>query len=226
MSNTKYYLALSVCCLAIVIYNLSLFIEGNTMICYESTRMNNATYQEYLKTLGNSTVENQSYSNGFYQVNVLTSNIYPMLCIVISIAYVLIMNLSLYLALVINYMSNQLPEDFLNIGKWKKYFSCFCKIFPIFIILCHWLVLLLITAIWLLVISKKCSYSKSSTQIGITTGMYFQNIVVLNLVNTFVWILLHYGGAILKEVIYQDPFMYNPYVGSSQVFNVLKKLGP
>ena len=58
------------------------------------------------------------------------SNIFPTLTIIIGVIYIIILVLVLYLSCVINSLSNQLPDDFLNMGKCKKFFACFCKIFP------------------------------------------------------------------------------------------------
>jgi hypothetical protein len=238
MSNTKYYLALSVFSLAIGIYNLSASSEGKTMTCYSLVEMDYETYLQYNKTLANNnagTTTGLRFIQGdptptyeLYIVKVTSSNIYSSLNMLIAIGYMVILVLSLYLTVVISYMANQLPEDFINVGKWKRFFSCFCKIFPIMIILLHWLLLVLILALWMMVLTKTCKTSESTTQLGVTAGMYYNNVLVLNIVNTAIWILLHYGGATLREILYQEPFMYMPYVGSKNACCVilLRKLGP
>ena len=51
---------------------------------------------------------------------------------------------------------------------------------------------------------------------------------ILNLVNSIIWILLHYGGSIIREMTYQQPFMYSPDTGAPNCCRTLflKKLGP
>lgn len=237
MSNSKYYLGLSVFCLAIAIYNLNISSEGKSMNCFQTVQMDYDTYLEYNNTIvddGGTTalryLQSDSSNNTavLYDVVIQTSNIYSPLNSIIAILYMLIMALSLFLSLVITYMSNQLPEDFMNVSKWKRFLACFCKIFPLLIIMVHWLLLIIILAVWFMVMTKKCNTSKSTTQVGISEGMYYQNVLVLNMVNTITWIILHYGGALLREILYEEPFMYMPYVGSKNSFAVimLRKLGP
>lgn len=238
MSSTKYYLALSVISLAIAVYNLSGSSEGKTMTCFSTVEMDYETYLQYNKTIA---IKNGGTTTGtvrflqidtppteLYKVDVTSSNIYSSLHMLMAIGYFAIMGLSLYVTIVVSYLSNQLPEDFIEVSKWKRFFSCFCKIFPIIIILLHWLLLFLVLALWMLILTKNCKTSKSETALGVTPGMYYNHVIVLNIVTTIIWILLQYGGATLREILYQEPFMYMPYVGSKNACCVffLRKVGP
>ena len=57
---------------------------------------------------------------------------------------------------------------------------------------------------------------------------YRKDVEILNLVNSIIWILLHYGGSIIREMTYQGPFMYSPDTGAPNCCRTLflKKLGP
>jgi hypothetical protein len=228
MSNSKYYLSVSVVCIAITIYNFNMSSTGKLMTCYQNVSMDNTTYSEYEKSLGSSATIQSNYSDGYYQVLQQGTNIYPSLNTITGIIYLTIMIICLFLSVIISYMSNLLPEDFISISKFKKILICLTKIFPVLIILLHWVILFIILAFWFMIFSNECNYSTSTTLYGISSGMYFQNILVLNLVNSCLWILLHYGGAVLREILYEEPFMYMPYVGSKNKYAViiLKKLGP
>jgi hypothetical protein len=210
------------------------------MNCFQTVEMDYETYLEYNNTIANTdastalrflqseTTDTTETDTQLYEVDVEKSNIYPTLNSIIAILYIIIMILSLYMSIVISYLSNQLPEDFLNVSKWKRFIACFCKIFPVLIIMIHWLLLIILLAVWVMVMTKQCKTSESTTQIGISSGMYYQNVVVLNIVTTCAWIILHYGGAILREIVYGEPFMYMPYVGSknSCLVVMLRRLGP
>ena len=62
----------------------------------------------------------------------------------------------------------------------------------------------------------------------ISTEYFYKVHRTLNIVNSIVWILLHYGGAIIRAMTYVEPFMYSPEVGNPNFFKtlMLKRLGP
>ena len=66
------------------------------------------------------------------------------------------------------------------------------------------------------------------TKIVCTIGPATKDVEILNLVNSIIWILLHYGGSIIREMTYQEPFMYSPDTGAPNCCRTLflKKLGP
>lgn len=155
------------------------------------------------------------------------SNIFPTLGIILGVSYIIILVLSIFLSCVINALSNQLPEDYINMGKCKRFLACFCKIFPPVLIILSWINLILIVVIWImLVVNKDYKYTDEKT--GKENTDYDGDVKVLNLVNSIVWILLHYGGAVIRDMTYQEPFMYSPDTGEPNCFRTLflKKLGP
>lgn len=155
------------------------------------------------------------------------SNIFPTIGLILAISYIIILVLSIFLSCVINALSNQLPEDYLNMGKCKRFFACFCKIFPPVLIILSWINFILIIVIWImLVVNKDFKYTDEKT--GTENTDYEGDVKVLNLVNSIAWILLHYGGAVVRDMTYQEPFMYSPDTGEPNCFRTLflKKLGP
>ena len=154
------------------------------------------------------------------------SNIFPTLTIIIGVIYIIIiLVLVLYLSCVINSLSNQLPDDFLNMGKCKKFFACFCKIFPPILIILSWVNFILIIVIWIMIVVNKDDTYKDSNGQDVD---YRKDVEILNLVNSIIWILLHYGGSIIREMTYQQPFMYSPDTGAPNCCRTLflNKLGP
>ena len=155
------------------------------------------------------------------------SNIFPTIGLILAISYIIILVLSIFLSCVINALSNQLPEDYLNMGKCKRFLACFCKIFPPLLIILSWINFILIIVIWImLVVNKDYKYTDEKT--GTENTDYEGDVKVLNLVNSIAWILLHYGGAVVRDMTYQEPFMYSPDTGEPNCFRTLflKKLGP
>lgn len=155
------------------------------------------------------------------------SNIFPTIGLILAISYIIILVLSIFLSCVINALSNQLPEDYLNMGKCKRFLACFCKIFPPVLIILSWINFILIIVIWImLVVNKDYKYTDEKT--GTENTDYEGDVKVLNLVNSIAWILLHYGGAVVRDMTYQEPFMYSPDTGEPNCFRTLflKKLGP
>ena len=154
-------------------------------------------------------------------------NIFPTIGLILAISYIIILVLSIFLSCVINALSNQLPEDYLNMGKCKRFLACFCKIFPPVLIILSWINFILIIVIWImLVVNKDYKYTDEKT--GTENTDYEGDVKVLNLVNSIAWILLHYGGAVVRDMTYQEPFMYSPDTGEPNCFRTLflKKLGP
>ena len=78
----------------------------------------------------------------------------------------------------------------------------------------------------MLVVNKDFKYTDEKT--GTENTDYEGDVKVLNLVNSIAWILLHYGGAVVRDMTYQEPFMYSPDTGEPNCFRTLflKKLGP
>ena len=62
----------------------------------------------------------------------------------------------------------------------------------------------------MVVVNKDDTYKDSNGQ----DVDYRKDVEILNLVNSIIWILLHYGGSIIREMTYQEPFMYSPDTGT------------
>ena len=74
----------------------------------------------------------------------------------------------------------------------------------------------------MVVVNKDDTYKDSNGQ----DVDYRKDVEILNLVNSIMWVLLHYGGSIIREMTYQEPFMYSPDTGAPNCCRTLflKKL--
>jgi hypothetical protein len=235
MGSSFYYLGLAVTSLAIAIYNLSVSSTGSTTQCFNLLTMDQLTYKQYLDTFtANSTstpgiATNNEDDPNLYDVQTPVSNTFKSIASILGFIYLLITGLSVILSIIINCLSNQLPEDFLNMNRLKKYSAVFCKVIPPILILIHWIALILIFVNWILILTKNCIFSSATTQ-GVVEdpNFYYKTNLILNIVNSSIWILIHYGGAIFREVVYQEPFMYSPDIGQPNCWKsfFFKKLGP
>ena len=228
--SSLYYVGVGVVSLSMSIYNFNTMGESNNQTCYVYKSMNYYEYDEYNVSLGKNPDEN--FTN-FYEdernVAVKESNPYKTFCLLVGIIYIILLAMSLFLACITNYLSNQLPDDYINMGTCKKFLACFCKILPPCFIILSWLNLIFFIVVWIFILSKKCKYSTTMTPGKLINPDYFFKVHrTLNIVNSIVWILLHYGGAVIRAMTYVEPFMYSPEVGNPNFFKtlMLKRLGP
>ena len=225
--SSLYYLGLGAVSLSMTIYNFHMVGEATNQTCYINQNMTKKEYIAYL----NSTEQNDKtdINDNYYNVEVEEGNIYKTLTLVIAIIYIIYLVLSLFLSCVSNMMSNQTPEDYIKIGTCKKFLACFCKILPPVLIILSWINFILFVVFWILITVGKCEYSYSDTPGKFMDEKdYFNDNKVLILVNSCFWILLHYGGAIVRGMTYVEPFMYSPEIGKPNMIKTLlfKKLGP
>ena len=222
-----YYLGLGAVSLSMTIYNFHMVGEATNQTCYSYQNMTRKQYEDFNTSLGIA-IDNTSKGD-FFQVQVTEGNIYKTLTLIIAIIYIIYLVLSLFLSCVSNMMSNQTPEDYIKIGTCKKFLACFCKILPPVLIILSWVNFILFVVFWILITVGKCEYSRSDTPGKYMDEKdYFNDNKVLILVNSCFWILLHYGGAIVRGMTYVEPFMYSPEIGKPNMIKTLlfKKLGP
>jgi hypothetical protein len=223
--SSLYYLGLGAVSLSMTIYNFHMVGEATNQTCFSYQKMTQEDYNKYIASLG------QTISNDIDldKVEVSEGNIYKTLTLIIAIIYIIYLVLSLFLSCVSNMMSNQTPEDYIKIGTCKKFLACFCKILPPVLIILSWINFILFVVFWILITVGKCEYSYSDTPGKFMDEKdYFNDNKVLILVNSCFWILLHYGGAIVRGMTYVEPFMYSPEIGKPNMIKTLlfKKLGP
>ncbi len=225
--SSLYYLGLGAVSLSMTIYNFHMVGEATNQTCYSYQNMTRKQYEDFNTSLGIA-IDNTSKGD-FFQVEVTEGNIYKTLTLIIAIIYIIYLVLSLFLSCVSNMMSNQTPEDYIKIGTCKKFLACFCKILPPVLIILSWVNFILFVVFWILITVGKCEYSNSDTPGKFPDEKdYFNDNKVLILVNSCFWILLHYGGAIVRGMTYVEPFMYSPEIGKPNMIKTLlfKKLGP
>lgn len=226
--SSLYYLGVGAVSLSMTIYNFHMVGQATNQTCFALKKMVCDDYKKYNQSLGK-TIENCSSQEIFEDIEVTEGNIYKTLTLIIAIIYIIYLVLSLFLSCVSNMMSNQTPEDYIKIGTCKKFLACFCKILPPVLILLSWVNFILFIVFWILIAIGKCEYSESITPGKfIDPKDYFNDNKVLILVNSCFWVLLHYGGAIVRGMTYVEPFMYSPEIGKPNLLKTLflKKLGP
>ena len=228
--SSLYYLGLGAVSLSMTIYNFHMVGEATNQTCYSYQNMTYDDYRKYNISLGLETYNKTSFNKEYFDdVQVTEGNIYKTLTLIIAIIYIIYLVLSLFLSCVSNMMSNQTPEDYIKIGTCKKFLACFCKILPPVLIILSWVNFILFVVFWILITVGKCEYSNSDTPGKFPDEKdYFNDNKVLILVNSCFWILLHYGGAIVRGMTYVEPFMYSPEIGKPNMIKTLlfKKLGP
>ena len=227
--SSLYYLGLGAVSLSMTIYNFHMVGEATNQTCYSNQTMTYDDYKKYNISLGLEIYDETTFNKEYFEVPVTEGNIYKTLTLIIAIIYIIYLVLSLFLSCVSNMMSNQTPEDYIKIGTCKKFLACFCKILPPVLIILSWVNFILFVVFWILITVGKCEYSRSDTPGKFMDEKdYFNDNKVLILVNSCFWILLHYGGAIVRGMTYVEPFMYSPEIGKPNMIKTLlfKKLGP
>jgi len=230
MASQLYYYCLCLAALALAIYNFSSSSTGKTLLCWSNTTLTYDQYVEYNRSLNYSiTLSRPSNPETTYDIPKSGSNILTLFQMILAILYLFVLGLTFILALIVNYLSNQVPEDFLRIGKCKSILALFCKIFPPFIVIIHWIILFVIIANWVLILMNTCSIT-TTTVPGtlIIPSQYFSDSRICLIVTSAIWFFLHFIGAILKDLSYVEPFMYSPKTEESSGFAhiMFKTLGP
>jgi hypothetical protein len=248
-----YYLSVAVTCLAISIYNFSVSSQSKNLQCFELEEITQSDYQSYVNYLKNNT---QAYNNfmiiinrnesgkiytdehllentedEFITVPILINNKYAGLQEAVGALYVVIMFFSIIESLSIRFMSDMVPEEFLHLNKLTQTFGFISKNLPYFIASLHYAVFVLILVIWGYIGTTSCFYS-----VNIKPGEYsywnrmFMDTWIMNLVTSIFWLLLHYVGAIIREIFYKEPFMYINYKNQKGKFRccrwLMTRVGP
>jgi hypothetical protein len=240
VGGVLYYVMLFVMTLSIGIYNFSVYSTGSATTCYSplvvpsgatAAPSSNSTNSTSSATTANTTTTTTTTTVSIVMkdgtTGEQTTNIFKILNIVIAICYLIIAGLSLLLILIINNMANMVPDDFLKIGSCKRFLACFTKIFPPLFILIHYVIMVAILAVWVLYLTGSCNYAVPTGSTYYDETKYYKTIYVVNLVSSIFWLFLQYVGAIIRDIVYQEPFMYSPTVGKPTFSGiVLKKLGP
>ena len=133
----------------------------------------------------------------------------------------------LLLILLVNKFDNMYPSKFYSLGFCDRCCGMYLKCFSRFIILLHYVTLIVIIIMWILIGSGSCDKGWTST-----TNFYSDSIrtdmLTCNLITTFVWILLHVGGFFIRGCLFYESFMYDPDPadGARFVTYCFKKCGP
>lgn len=222
--SSFYYLGIGVVSLAMTIYNFEKASQTGDYTLLKNVTKTNTTNE----TDANGELKNNTYT----ELDEISNAIVPLLYI-IAIVFLLFLVLSLYMSCIINSFSNLLPEDFLTMSKCKAAVTCLCKIIPPIFLILSWLNLILIVVVWILYLVYFCGEENENDypkyQIEQAEKSVSDDVLILNIVNSVVWFVTHYGGSIIREMTYIEPFMYSPDTGETpNCFRTLmiKKLGP
>jgi hypothetical protein len=251
MLSSYYYLYLAVVTLSISIYNFDIAALGKQRGCYQIIEMNSNDFKKYIVSQGKLT-ENKSDPDyvSLYNLHIATiinnfnttdnllplahyniaekqTNIYALFQGLIAIFYIIITLLALIMSFLIAKMSNLVPDDFIEMSKFKRMTACICKTFPLILVIFHIIIFVFICVIWGAFSARYC-ISSASVDAGIVVApnKYYDDTFSLNIVTTLLWILIHYFGSMFKDVIYQEPFMYTYSSNKSFSYIMFKKLGP
>ena len=231
VGGVLYYVMLFSIGLSVAIYNFSTSSAGNAVTCYAvekpdgATEVPNATAATTSDTTNSTVAASITLSGGASGTK--TSNLLALMQIIIAICYIIIASLSIILVLIINNMANMVPDDFLAIGSCKRFLASFTKICPPLFILIHYVIFIIIAIIWILTLIGTCSYSVPTGSTYFDATKYFKQTQITNLVTSIIWFFLHFVGAIIRDIVYQEPFMFSPTIGKPTFFgSCIKKVGP
>lgn len=238
MGSSSYFFGLLLLCIGIGVYNISQASSGAVFKCYSLSSMNETSYQSYIDQQPTPTANSSApppatstTEDGVttYSVPIEGSNLFYLLQWAIAILYFVIGFFALVMCLVTYWLSDMVPDDFMKISTLKKFSAASTKVFPPLNILVHWIIMIVIIIYWIMLIMGTCEVSqKNGAEFGFNPLKYTQDATTLNIVNSIVWFVLHYGFAIIKDMIYTEPFMYAPQVGEKSVFKdvCFRILGP
>lgn len=227
--SSLYYLGLGVISLGTSIYNFDVHSSGKGIQCFKNQTFNSIQYDELSDDKTSICSSKKINSETLYECRISDSNIYLSFIFLLAFIYLIMFILSLFLSITINTLSNQTPEDFIGMGIIKKVFCCLCKIFPPILIILSWLNFLFCLIAWILIVVKKCDYCKAKdVKNPVSSSYYYNKVFSLMITNAIVWIVVHFGGAIIRAMSYIEPFMYDPEIGNPHFCKVLffKRLGP
>jgi hypothetical protein len=196
-----------------------------------STKNNTSSPKSTSNSISKSN-QTQINNNKYYDVTLEQANTLRPIQTGIAILYLTMSILSLFLCIIIKPLEDMIPEDFIDVGVFKRIFAMLCKIIPIFFIIMHWFILIMIVIEWIFIGLNNCQTSvdiKNKDNVILNPKKYFVDSYTLNVVTSSFWLIIHYFGTILKDMIYQEPFMYWPEIDKKKrgcVMKVFKKLGP
>lgn len=227
-----YYFSLVLVSFGIGIFNLSINSKGTDLTCYKITNMDKTTYDAFKlseTTPIKGVVEVNKNNVISYNVPVKGSNSYGLFATIVGLIYIIIGSISVILMLVMLWLSDMVPDDFLNISWLKKFVAVTTKIFPPLLVILSWINMFLIIAFWIILAMGQCKVSEpSKSTFGFNSLEFHRSCISLQIANSCIFVLIHCIFAIIKDMIYVEPFMYAPVVGKPNVFLdfVLKTAGP
>ena len=112
------------------------------------------------------------------------------------------------------YFNSFLPKDFARMGRMLNCFGMFLKVLPKLLIFMHYIIFILI----LVVIGQVGRGQCSNAEVLDSTGhkppqpvpMQRDATILAGIVSAL-WVLMHFGGFVIRSLLYVDPFLLDPY---------------
>lgn len=234
VGGVLYYIILFIFSLSLGIYNYYVFMIGKDITCYviippsqiqeilNTTNFSISTYNSKTNTCSHFDLLSTTDGKGYEK----RENVFKILSLTIAICYLIIASISFTFVFIINNMSNMLPEDFVNMSKCKKSLGFLTKTLPPICVIIHYVIFLGILALWVFYVNGSCLKLLEPKCQKFDTR-YNHRLLVLNIVNSIFWVLIHYMGSIIRDVLYQEPFMYSRTVTKPKIiYKLFKNLGP
>ena len=109
------------------------------------------------------------------------------------------------------FFAQKIPKDFGKMGLILRLLGCIVKLFLKIVSLVHLILFFLVLGMIAMVMTgtgKTCTHTGSTGIVSV--GDSYEKGVVLALVLAIFWFLIHIGAAIIKSLIYIDPFLFEP----------------
>ena len=117
------------------------------------------------------------------------------------------------MVLLILYFGRFLPKDFAKLGRILNCMGIWLKLLPKFIILLHYVIFILILVVIGQVANGSCAKSQiidSDTNLPEDTNMQKDATILAGIISGM-WVLMHFGGYVIRSLLYVDPFLLDPY---------------
>mmetsp|Transcript_25451 Transcript_25451/g.29129 ORF Transcript_25451/g.29129 Transcript_25451/m.29129 type:complete len:231 (+) Transcript_25451:66-758(+) len=146
-----------------------------------------------------------------------------------GIFYMTVGGTALLSAIMIFYFSSLSSDQFFKLSFGQYVMGMFTKLFPFLLRFFHFLVVPLILIQWIFILVGDCEDSiHVEDDLSITCGRMHEIAVILNIIMSIVWGLLHVVGGTLRNNLHRGAYLYEPIdpkTPAGKLF-IFKKYGP
>ena len=227
MSETlyRYYFFVSLIMLCLGVYSYTFKLSYGIDVCAVSS----STTTRLLQNSSGGSNSSSSSSESGSPIVITTTLSTAGIAYAIGIVYLTCFACAFLFFFFMLYYSGKIPKDFTKMGRIARLFGCLVRRFVKAIVLLHYIILILLLVLIGQVGSgtgQKCTHimPDGTPKLG---EAYTQGVILI-LVLSFFWMLLHFGGAVVKSIMYVDSYIFEPDDATEiRVFRILlKKLGP